>query len=128
MLAAMDPGLDEETWVFCTFEECVRRDVTPMALALFREDEGLSAILTRADARSLSLPVDQPMRRITLRVHSALDGVGLTGAVASELAGAGIACNMVAASHPDHAFVPAADAERALALLLALQERVRGEA
>lgn len=125
MLAAMDPVLDAETWVFCTFEESIRRDVTPMALALFREEEGLSAILTLDGARSLSLPLDQPMRRITLRVHSALDGVGLTAAVASELAGAGIACNMVAAYHHDHAFVPAADADHALALLLALQQRVR---
>ena len=55
MLAAMDPVLDEETWVFCAFAECIRRDVTPMALALFREEEGLSAILSLADARSLSL-------------------------------------------------------------------------
>ncbi|WP_156842843.1 ACT domain-containing protein [Novosphingobium aquimarinum] len=128
MLAAMDPVLDEETWVFCTFAEGIRRDVTPMALALFREEEGLSAILSLADARSLSLPLDQPMRRITLRVHSALDGVGLTAAVAGELADAGIACNMVAAYHHDHAFVPAADAERALALLLTLQEQVRNAA
>jgi hypothetical protein len=52
-----------------------------------------------------------------LTVHSALDGVGLTAAVASALADAGIPCNMVAAFHHDHAFVPLDDAPRALAIL-----------
>ena len=46
------------------------------------------------------------MARITLTGHSALDGVGLTAAVASALADAEIPCNMVAAFHHDHAFVP----------------------
>ena len=63
------------------------------------------------------------MRRITLRVHSALDGVGLTAAVATALAGHGIACNMVAAFHHDHVFVPAARAEEALAILKTLAAR-----
>ena len=35
--------------------------------------------------------------RITLMVHSDLEGVGLTAAVSGALADAGIACNMVAA-------------------------------
>ena len=53
-----------------------------------------------------------------LQVHSALDGVGLTAAVAGALAAAGIACNVIAAFHHDHLFVPAA---RAGAVLLAAQ-------
>ena len=90
------------------------------ALASFAEDEGLSVILTDQVARDAGLASDLPMRRITLTVHSALDGVGLTAAVASALANAGIACNMVAAYHHDHAFVPEDDADRALAILQAL--------
>jgi hypothetical protein len=62
------------------------------------------------------------MRRIELTVRSALDGVGLTAAVASALAEAGIPCNVVAAFHHDHVFAPAAMAERALAVLHALQQ------
>jgi hypothetical protein len=50
-------------------------------------------------------------------VHSALDGTGLTAAVSAALAAAGIPCNMVAAFHHDHVFVPAAMAARALAVL-----------
>jgi hypothetical protein len=61
------------------------------------------------------------MRCITLNVYSALDGVGLTAAVARALADLGIACNMVAGFHHDHAFVPATRADDALQGLLALQ-------
>ena len=58
--------------------------------------------------------------RITLMVHSDLGGVGLTAAVSGALANAGIACNMVAAFHHDHAFVPAARGENAIRVLYAL--------
>ena len=78
-------------------------------------------ILPQDTAQALRL-AGLPMRRITLSVHSALDGVGLTAAVAGALAEAGIACNMVAAFHHDHAFVPADDAEPALAVLRALAQ------
>lgn len=124
MLGAMNPVLDPATYVFCTFEG-TRRDVVPLALALFREEEGLSAVLTIEDARSLSLCTDLPMRRIVLTAATALDGVGLTAAVAGELAEAGLPCNVIAAYHHDHLFVPAPRADTALAILLALQKRVR---
>jgi hypothetical protein len=65
------------------------------------------------------------MRRITLTVPSALDGVGLTAAVATALADAGIPCNVVAAFHHDHLFVPAAMAKRAVRVLLDLQAAVK---
>ena len=74
------------------------------------------------NALNPGLPTDMAMARITLSVHSALDGVGLTAAVAAALAEAGIPCNMVAAFHHDHAFVPLADAPRALAILKELAE------
>ncbi|MEM0947406.1 MAG: ACT domain-containing protein [Pseudomonadota bacterium] len=80
----------------------------------FREDEGVS-VIEAAHAGQAGA-----MRQITLDLHSSLDGVGLTAAVAGALAEAGIACNMVAAHHHDHAFVPEADAERALEILQTL--------
>ena len=57
------------------------------------------------------------MACLTLTVHSALDGVGLTAAVATALAGAGIPANMIAGYHHDHVFVPEHQAEAALACL-----------
>lgn len=44
-------------------------------------------------------------------------GVDCLATVATALARAGIACNMVAGHHHDHAFVPEDDAARALAIL-----------
>ena len=56
---------------------------------------------------------------ITLDVHSALEAVGLTAEVARVLTDAGIPCNIVAALHHDHLFVPA---DRAAAALRALRD------
>ncbi len=81
---------------------------------VFVEAEGPSAILPAEDA------APDAMAQITLRVHSALDGVGLTAAVSGALDRAGIPCNMVAATHHDHLFVPEDRAEAALAVLKAL--------
>ena len=63
-----------------------------------------------------------PFARITLTVHSALEGVGLTAAVAGALAQAGIACNVVAGYHHDHLFVPWDRREEALAILQRLSQ------
>ena len=91
------------------------------ALGSFNEDEGLSLILECGVAAALGFDVGLPMRRIALTVNSALDGVGLTAAVSAALSAAAIPCNMVAAYRHDHVFVPSDMAERALAILKALQ-------
>ncbi len=121
MIRGMAPVLDECTWHFCTTtDDGLASKATPVALATFAEAEGTSLILSESDAQVFGFSTDMPMARITLTVHSALDGVGLTAAVAAALAEAGISCNMVAAFHHDHAFLPLADAPRALAILDAL--------
>lgn len=124
MLAGMTPVLADGEYVFCTTEDAsVIARALPMALGSFREAEGMTLILPRSDAKALGFDDVLPMRRITLNVFSALDGVGLTAGVATALAAAGIPCNMVAAFHHDHVFVPAAVTERAIAVLKELQER-----
>ncbi len=117
MVAGMTPRLDPALYVFCTGGEPVAG-----ALATFREDEGLSQVLPLDLARDAGFDVGLPMARIVLEVYSALDGFGLTAAVATALAEAEIACNMLAAFHHDHVFVPEADRHRALGVLQALQD------
>jgi hypothetical protein len=95
MLAGMAPVLDERAWFFVLIEGAVPDD----AFAVIREDEGTTAILSGERSGI-------PFARITLTVHSALEGVGLTAAVSGALAQAGIACNVVAGYHHDHLFVP----------------------
>lgn len=123
MLAQMSPDLAPPVYAFVTTDQAPPGLEPLMA---FREDEGLTLIVTVEQADEQGWPVDQPMRRITLRVHSALDGVGLTAAFSGELAAASISCNVVAGYHHDHLFVPVADAERALEALTGLSSRHRG--
>lgn len=116
MIAGMAPRLDPRTYRFVLVTPDVAPQLLGAAIGTFREDEGVTAIVSAVVADELGL--DGPdFARITLMVHSDLEGVGLTAAVAGALAEAGIACNMVAALHHDHAFVPAERADEALAIL-----------
>ena len=122
MLARMNPLLGEDEFVFCaTSDPGLAARAQASALGWFNEEEGTSLILERGAAQALGFDVDLPMRRIVLTVNSALDGVGLTAAVSAALSAAAIPCNMVAAYRHDHVFVPSAMADRALAILEALQ-------
>ena len=117
MIAQMSPLLDEVRWCFVTVSDPGQAiELMPRALATFREEEGLSLIVPADAAHDAELAA-APYSRIILQVHSALDGVGLTAAVSSALADAGIACNVVAAFHHDHIFVPDEAAGQALAIL-----------
>lgn len=115
----MSPDLKLGQYVFCAAGDRDWAALNP--LAMFREAEGVSLILERSAAEAVGFPVAAPMALITLNVYSALDGVGLTAAVAAALAEAGIACNMVAALNHDHVFVPVERADEAVAILRALQ-------
>ncbi len=111
MLAQMDPVLDGRAWFFV----CDQGEVPADAFAVIREEEGITAIVAGERAGT-------PFARITLTVHSALEGVGLTAAVAGALAQAGVACNVVAGYHHDHLFVPWDRREQALAILQRLSQ------
>lgn len=126
MLAGLSPALHDETYFFATVSDSHEAsNATDSAIGWFREAEGVSLILPRNAALALGCAAGPPMRQISLQVHSSLDGVGLTAAVSGLLAEHGIACNMVAAFHHDHLFVPADRAEEALALLQGLQREPR---
>jgi hypothetical protein len=128
LLAEMNPALTSGEFVFRTTKDPDLASLaTPRALGLFREAEGTSLILGRADAVALGFDGAMPMRRIVLEIWSALDSVGLTAAVSSALSVNGIPCNVVAAYHHDYIFVPAAMADRALAILRKVQADAAAE-
>ncbi len=112
----MAPKRQPGHFVFCTAPE-PSPDLIRAAIATYAEAEGVSLILPLEVAAAHGFDTALPMACLTLQVHSALDGVGLTAAVATALADAGIPCNMVAAYHHDHAYVPEEMAERALEVL-----------
>lgn len=89
-------------------------------VATVREDEGLTIVVRQDEADAAGLAYDVALEWITLRVHSALEAVGMTAAFSTALAGAGLSCNVVAGLHHDHIFVPAGSGERAVQVLRAL--------
>ena len=117
LLREMRPDLRAGEYVYCSVPGDAPGWLSLKPLGFFREDEGLTLIVEKTEADKAGLSYGPVMRCITLTVHSALEAVGLTAAVAVALTRHGISANVVAAYHHDHIFVPADDAERALAAL-----------
>ncbi|WP_339414510.1 ACT domain-containing protein [Pseudomonas sp. EA_35y_Pfl2_R5] len=122
LLRSMSPQLNDGAYVFCSLSDIAQLGgLHP--LGSFQEAEGLTVILPRQQAEQLRLPYSYVAAWLTLHVHSALEAVGLTAAVASALAQAGISCNVIAGFYHDHLFVAHADGPRALAVLQQLSEQ-----
>ncbi|WP_428418673.1 ACT domain-containing protein [Methylibium sp.] len=115
----MTPRLVDGVFVYCTFTD-FRLPAGLEPVCTFREAEGLSAIVSKREAEAGALPYVFPCRLITLTVHSSLDAVGFLARISAHLSRAGIACNVVAAFHHDHLFVPEARADDTLGILRAI--------
>lgn len=114
VLATLVPELAGEPVVFVSDDSLAGDEA---AIATVREPEGLSVVLTKAEADRRGDRYDFVGAWITLTTTTALDLVGLTAAVASALGDAGIGCNVIAGRFHDHLVVPAAAADRAMAAL-----------
>ncbi|MFF4953084.1 ACT domain-containing protein [Streptomyces chattanoogensis] len=121
LVRSMRPELHEGAYVFTTVPGAVPEGLRPVVTVA--EPEGVTLVVRQEDADRAGLGYDFVAGWITLRVHSALDAVGLTAAVAAELAGAGLSCNAVAGYFHDHLFVPYDAAGTAVRLLSALAAR-----
>lgn len=121
----MQPSLAEERFVFVTGDEdsLARRSVKPVMT--FREREGVTWIVTEAQAAELGLSGSYPCRMITLNVHSSLEAIGFLAAITTELAKHGISMNAVSAFYHDHLFVAVDKATEALSVLRALSDQRR---
>lgn len=117
LLKQVAPVLDDKPYVFCSVPGEYADYAHLKPLCSFVEREGLTLILDAASARQAQLSVDTTYKRITLTVHSSLDAVGLTAAVATALTSAGISANVVAAYYHDHVFVQAHHADKAMEAL-----------
>lgn len=116
LIASMDPLLRPGAYIVALVPAAdALGDV--VADATIREDEGLTVVLPRERADALGLSYDFVAAWITLRVHSALEAVGLTAAFSAALTQAGLSCNVLAGFHHDHLLVPYEQAEDALAVL-----------
>jgi uncharacterized protein len=115
----MTPSMVEGVFVYCSFSDFrLPHGLEP--ICTFREDEGLTAIVSKTQAEASGVSYTFPCRLITLAVHSSLDAVGFLACITNRLAREGIACNAVAGFHHDHLFVPQSRAEETLQVLRSL--------
>jgi uncharacterized protein len=119
LLKNMQPELVVGDYVFCLIDNETTVDASQIIM-LFHEKEGTTLIMKKEVADQLGFEYSYVAAMITLNVHSALEAVGLTAAVAAALAHENISCNVVAAYYHDHIFVAQADATRAINALLVL--------
>ena len=119
-LGALLAGLSPQLWAIPRIirAQPAEAALPPNAIVVVREAEGTTVIESIAD----HTPADgEPQwAQITLAVDSSLEAVGLTAAVAKALSDAGIPCNVVAAMHHDHLFVPWAQRDAAMTALHSL--------
>ncbi len=122
LLTGMRPELNPHRYVFTTVENgVIPAGVTPVVTVA--EREGLTLVVPQQQADAAALPYSYVAGWITLRVHSALEAVGLTAAVTRALADSALSCNVVAGFHHDHLFVPYERAAEAVAVLQDLARR-----
>ena len=92
-----------------------------VAEARVGEAEGISYVVPEAFARAQGEPPGFVACWLTLKLHTALNAVGVTAAVSGVLAEHGIACNVIAGRFHDHLLVPAARCDDAIAAIRSLR-------
>ncbi len=117
LLKNMSPELDYQEYVFITSQNSLAEMIKLNPLCSFVEEEGLTLIIKKCVAMEHGLEFDDIFRKITLRVRSSLNAVGLTAVVASKLKDNNISCNVVAAYYHDHIFIQSELSEKALSCL-----------
>lgn len=122
LLSSMSPVLLPGEYVFSSVEGDYGDFAELRPLACFVETEGMTLVVPRETATVGQLVFESIYRVITLRVHSSLESVGLTAAVASKLAENGISANVIAAFYHDHILVPSDKAALAMEALNELSQ------
>ena len=117
LLAGLSPALCEGEFVFVTVSEEAWLDRPLPVKGLFYEEEGVTLILLKEVAEQEELSFDGVFRQITCEIHSSLEAVGMTAAMATALTHHGISANVVVAYYHDHIFVPVAKAQDAVSVL-----------
>lgn len=121
LLASLAPVVSPQVYVFLSRPAAtygVGVDLHP--IATFAEKEGLTLIVPKERADTAGEDYDGEYALISLSVHSDLQAVGLTAAIANALSECGISANIVAAFYHDHVFVPLSRVDDAVTALLNL--------
>lgn len=116
LLRTLNPILDKEAYVYASVQS-ISAFLIKDVICLFREEEGVTIILSQEMAEANNIAYKDTWAKITLHVNSSLNDVGLTAAVSAKLGQRKIPCNVIAAYYHDHIFVPATMGDRALEAL-----------
>jgi len=123
LIASMDPVLADAVYVFATLPLDAPTPAGLTPVMTFREREGVTLIVTQAQAEAARLEAVFPCQMITLNIHSSLEAVGFLAALLPALAAEGMGVNPVSGFFHDHLFVPADRAQDALRVLKDLTAR-----
>lgn len=123
LLSSMAPILEDSIFVFCLIKSEDKDIINYKPWAIIHEEEGTTVIMLESTAKEHRLEYEGQFKRITLNVHSSLEAVGLTAAIASELAKYKITANVVAGYFHDHIFIQSSKAIEALKILNRLSQR-----
>ena len=121
ILKTLKPKHNAGDYVFCVTNDLNKFNLNETVF-FFREEEGTTVVLEKEVADKLKLEYTFVAAWITLTVHSSLESVGLTAAFSKALTEEGISCNVVAAYHHDHIFVPKKEGDKAMKVLTKLSE------
>lgn len=111
----LNPRLNEGVYVYAFSKNYIADECI---VCCFKEDEGYSYILP--EIHELNVQEHEKTAWITCTTNTSLTDTGITAAFSAILSKAGISCNVVAAVHHDHIFVPYADRGKAIELLKSL--------
>ncbi len=117
ILASLEVVRRDGVFAVCSVDDVPDADVE----AVVFEDEGITVVLPLEQAEERRLSWGLEAAWLTIEVRTALDGVGLTAALARALADVGIPCNVLAGYHHDHLLVPVGDADAAVEAIEALR-------
>lgn len=117
-MSDLQPELLIDNYVFCTFPEKKYGDFEHLnPIAFFRENEGITLVITEKMAKYYKLSFEGIFKCISLKLISSLSSVGLTKKIANLLADKNISTNIYAGYYHDHIFVPLEKANEAFKLL-----------
>jgi hypothetical protein len=120
----MKPSHVPGSYIFASVTEDKLKNLGSTPLFVFREDEGITVIVSKEIAKKFALHSKSEWGLISMTVHSDLEAVGFLARVTSVLAEAGITANIVSAFYHDHIFVPSDRVQDAIALLKNLSSSI----
>ena len=121
ILGNLKPRILEGSFVFTTSnDELDHLMKTFKPIATFREEEGITLVISKDEADKFNIKYDSLFRCISLGVHSSLNSYGLISSISSELTKKKISSNVFSGFYHDHIFVQADLVDTALQVINSL--------